>query len=148
MTRAPVRDFLVGCFVLVGIGAIALLSFRVGGLASGPPGGRTLYATFDEIGGLKPRSAVVVSGVKVGQVKDITLDKNYRARVQLDLDPSVVVPVDTSASIVTFGVLGDRYMELQLGGDPQALGDGEEIGFTESAVILERMIGKFIHNVG
>ncbi len=148
MRRSPVRDFLVGCFVLVGIAAIAYLSLRVGGLASGPPGGFTVYATFDEIGGLKPRAAVVVSGVKVGQVKSIALDKTYRARVEMDLDPHVQLPVDTSASIVTSGVLGDRYIQLQLGGDPELVKNGEEVGFTESAVILERMIGKFIHNVG
>ena len=148
MTRAPVRDFLVGCFVLIGLGAIAYLSLRVGGLAGGPPGGFTVFAVFDEIGGLKPRAPVVVSGVKIGQVKAITLDKNYRARVELDLLPGVELPVDTSASIVTAGVLGDRYVQLQLGGDPQLVKAGEDLGFTESAVILERLIGKFIHNVG
>ena len=148
MTRAPMRDFLVGCFLLVGMGAMAYLSFRVGGLAAGPPGGFTVFATFDEIGGLKPRSPVVLSGVKVGQVKDVTLDKNYRARVKLDLRPDLKLPVDTSASIVTSGVLGDRYVELQLGGEAETIKDGEDLGFTESAVILERLIGKFIHNVG
>ena len=148
MTRSPVRDLLVGCFVLAGIAAIAYLSFRVGGLAGGPPGGFAVFATFDEIGGLKPRSPVVVSGVKVGQVKAITLDKNYRARVEMDLDPRVALPVDTTASIVTSGVLGDRYVQLQLGGDMQLVKNGEDLGFTESAVILERLIGKFIHNVG
>jgi phospholipid/cholesterol/gamma-HCH transport system substrate-binding protein len=148
MTRAPVRDFLVGCFVLIGLGAIAYLSLRVGGLAGGPPGGFTVFAVFDEIGGLKPRAPVVVSGVKIGQVKAITLDKNYRARVELDLRPGVELPVDTSASIVTAGVLGDRYVQLQLGGDPELVKAGEDLGFTESAVILERLIGKFIHNVG
>jgi phospholipid/cholesterol/gamma-HCH transport system substrate-binding protein len=148
MTRAPARDFLVGCFLLIGLGAMAYLSFRVGGLASGPPGGFTVFATFDEIGGLKPRSPVVVSGVKVGQVKGITLDQSYRARVEFDLRPDLKIPVDTSASIVTSGVLGDRYVQLQLGGDPQLVKSGEDIGFTESAVILERLIGKFIHNVG
>jgi phospholipid/cholesterol/gamma-HCH transport system substrate-binding protein len=148
MTRASVRDFLVGCFVLIGLGAVAYLSLRVGGLASGPPGGFTVFAVFDEIGGLKPRAPVVVSGVKIGQVKAITLDKNYRARVELDLRPDVELPVDSMASIVTQGVLGDRYVQLQLGGDPQLVKAGEDLGFTESAVILERMIGKFIHNVG
>jgi phospholipid/cholesterol/gamma-HCH transport system substrate-binding protein len=148
MKRSSTRDVLVGLFVLAGIAAIAYLSLRVGGLAGGPPGGFTVFATFDEIGGLKARSQVVVSGVKVGQVKSIGLDKNYRARVELDLDPRVPLPADTSASIVTSGVLGDRYIELQLGGDPQLLKSGEDIGFTESAVILERMIGKFIHNIG
>jgi phospholipid/cholesterol/gamma-HCH transport system substrate-binding protein len=148
MARSPVRDLLVGCFVLAGIAAIAYLSLRVGGLASAPPGGFTVFASFDEIGGLKPRSPVVVSGVKVGQVKAITLDTTFRARVEMDLDPHVPLPVDTTASIVTAGVLGDRYIQLQLGGDPKVLKNGEDLGFTESAVILERLIGKFIHNVG
>jgi phospholipid/cholesterol/gamma-HCH transport system substrate-binding protein len=148
MTRAPVRDFLVGCFLLLGIGAMAYLSMRVGGLGSGPPGGFKLFATFDETGGLKARAPVEISGVKVGQVKDIKLDKAYRARVELDLMPSLVLPSDTSASIVTSGVLGDRYVQLQLGGDPENLKDGDDLTFTESAVILERLIGKFIHNVG
>jgi len=147
MTRAPVRDFLVGSFLLLGIAAMAYLSMRVGGLAGGPPGGFTVFATFDEIGGLKPRAPVVVSGVKVGQVKAIGLDKGYRARVELDLMP-MEIPADTSASIVTSGVLGDRYVQLQLGGDPQVLKSGEDLTFTESAVILERLLGKFVHNLG
>ena len=148
MTRAPLRDFLVGCFLLLGIGAMAYLSMRVGGLASGPAGGFTIFATFDEIAGLKPRAPVEIAGVKVGQVKSIGLDKSFRARVELDLTPTVSLPADTSASIVTSGVLGDRYVQLQLGGDPQLVKAGEDLGFTESAVILERLIGKFIHNVG
>lgn len=148
MTRAPLRDFLVGCLVLLGLGAIAYLSLRVGGLAGAPPGGFTVFATFDEIGGLKPRSPVSVSGVKVGQVKAITLDQSYRARVELDLIPTIELPADTSASIVTSGVLGDRYVQLQLGADTERIKAGEDIAFTESAVVLERLIGKFIHNVG
>ena len=148
MTRAPVRDFLVGCFLLLGIGAMEYLSMRVGGLGSGPPGGFKVFATFDEIGGLKPRAPVEISGVKVGQVVAITLDPTYRARVELDLMPTVVLPSDTSASIVTSGVLGDRYVQLQLGGDTENLKNGDDLTFTESAVILERLIGKFIHNVG
>jgi phospholipid/cholesterol/gamma-HCH transport system substrate-binding protein len=148
MTRAPVRDFLVGCFLLLGMAALAYLSMRVGGLAGGPAGGFTVYATFDEIAGLKARSPVEISGVKVGQVKSIGLDKSYRARVELDLTPGIQIPVDTMASIVTSGVLGDRYVQLQLGGDPEVLKNGEDLTFTESAVILERLIGKFVHNVG
>lgn len=148
MTRAPLRDFLVGCLVLLGIAAIAYLSLRVGGLAGAPPGGFSVFATFDEIGGLKPRAPVAISGVKVGQVKAISLDKGYRARVELDLMPAMALPADTSASIVTSGVLGDRYVQLQLGGDTEMLKPGDEIPFTEPAVILERLIGKFIHNVG
>src|ERR1044072_2062094 len=108
MTRSPMRDFLVGIFVLVGLGAIAYLSFSVGGLSYAGPGGLDLFASFDQTGGLKPRAPVVISGVKVGQVKAIGLGKDFRARVELDLDSSLKLPVDTSASIVTAGILGDR----------------------------------------
>ena len=146
MTRSPLRDFIVGCFVLVGLAAIAYLSVSVGGLSYAGPGGLTLYASFDETGGLKARAPVVIAGVKVGQVDSVTLDKNARARVRLDIDKSLRVPTDTSASIVTAGILGDRFISLQLGGEEQYLKPGDEISFTESAVLLERLIGKLIHN--
>src|ERR1044072_1173749 len=101
MTRSPMRDFLVGVFVLVGLGAIAYLSFSVGGLSYAGPGGLTLYASFDQTGGRQPRAPVVVAGVKGGQVKSITLGNDFRARVELDVDNNLKLPVDTSASIVT-----------------------------------------------
>src|SRR6058998_1391431 len=107
MTRSPVRDFVVGLFVLAGLGAITYLSMSIGGLSFRRTGGLILYAAFDEIGGLKPRAPVVIAGVKVGQVESFGLDQNFRARVKLDLDPTLKVPVDTSASIVTSGLLGD-----------------------------------------
>jgi phospholipid/cholesterol/gamma-HCH transport system substrate-binding protein len=146
MSRSSTRDFLVGMFVLAGLAAIAYLSLSVGGLSYNGPGGLTLYASFDETGGLKPRAPVEISGVKVGQVKAITLDRNFRARVEIDVDATLKLPTDTSASIVTSGLLGDRYITLQLGGEEQYLKSGDEITFTESAVILERLIGKLIHS--
>jgi len=145
MTRAPLRDLLVGLFVLVGLGAIAYLSLSVGGLSARGPGGLTVFADFDEIGGLKPRAQVVISGVKVGQVASIALDDNYRARVKMDLDARLKLPIDTSASIVTSGLLGDRYVSLQLGGEPETLKPGDRIAMTESAVVLERLIGKLVY---
>lgn len=146
MRRSGTRDFLVGLFLLAGLGAIGYLSLRVGGVTLKRRQGFTIYAAFDETGGLKPRAPVVISGVKVGEVRAITLDDNYRARVALDIDPSLQLPTDTSASIVTAGILGDRYISLQLGGEEEYLGNGDEIGFTESAVILERLIGRLVHN--
>lgn len=148
MRRSPARDFLVGIFVLMGLGAVAYLSIRVGGLSYAGPGGFALTARFDQIGGLKPRAPVVISGVKVGQIQSIVLAEDYRARVTMDVDPSLKIPADTTASIVTSGLLGDRYVSLELGGDTQMLKPGDEIGFTESAVILERVIGKLVHNAG
>lgn len=146
MSRSPVRDFVVGLFVLAGLGAMAYLSINVGGLSYNGPGGLTLYASFDQTGGLKPRAPVVISGVKVGQIAKIELGKDYRARATLDLDPKLALPTDTTASIQTAGLLGDRYVALQLGGEEQMLKPGDEISFTESAVILERLIGKLMHN--
>lgn len=146
MQRSPTRDFIVGLFVLVGLGAVAYLSLSVGGLSFGGPGGFTLFAQFDQIGSLKPRAPVTIAGVKVGEVKAIRLDEDYRAKVQLEVDSRLELPVDTSASIMTSGLLGDQYISLQLGGEEDLLKSGEEIGFTESAVILERLIGQFVHN--
>jgi phospholipid/cholesterol/gamma-HCH transport system substrate-binding protein len=146
MRRSPAWDFVTGLFVLAGLGALAYLSFSVGGLSYKGPGGLQLYAAFDQTGGLKARAPVVISGVKVGQVAAIDLDQHYRARVTLDVDRALKLPVDTSASIVTAGILGDRYVSLQLGGEEQILKSGDEIGFTESALILERLIGKLVHN--
>ena len=146
MTRSPVRDFVVGLFVLAGLGAVAYLSINVGGLSYNGPGGLTLYASFDQTGGLKTRAPVVISGVKVGQITKIELGSDYRARATLDLDPKLALPTDTTASIQTAGLLGDRYVALQLGGEEQTLKAGDELTFTESAVILERLIGKLVHN--
>lgn len=146
MRRSATRDFIVGLFVLAGLAAIAYLSLSVGGVSYTGPKGFVLYADFDEIGGLKPRAPVVISGVKVGEISAIALADDYRARVSLNLDPSLKLPADTSASIVTSGVLGDRYLSLQPGGDDLILKPGDRIEFVESAVILERMLGKLIHS--
>ncbi len=142
------RDLVAGIFVLVGIAAIAVLAFRIGANPLLDRGGLRIYAVFDQTGGLKMRAPVEIAGVKVGQVTDISLSPDFRARVSLDLRDGLQLPVDTSASIVTAGVLGDRYVSLQLGGDDRLLGPGDEISFTESAVILERLIGKLVHNAG
>lgn len=146
MHRNPTRDFIVGLFVLVGMAAIAYLSFSIGGLRLGGNNGLYLYATFDQIGGLKPRAKVEISGVRVGQVEAIDLDKDLRARVALNLESQLKLPIDTTASIVTAGLLGDQYISLQIGGEEEVLAPGDEITFTESAVILERLIGQFIHS--
>ncbi len=140
------RDTAVGLFVLAGLAAIAYLSFQLGGVEI--PGDKTIriYANFDEIGGLKTRAPVVISGVHVGKVHEINLADDYRARVAIDVAANLELPVDSSASIVTSGVLGDRYISIQLGGEDMFLEDGEDIEFVESAVVLERLIGQLIHN--
>ena len=148
MSRSPTRDFVTGLFVLAGLLAIFYLSVRIGGLRYNGPGGLVLFAKFNETGGLKPRAPVVIAGVKVGQVKTIELGEDFRARVEIDVDHNLKLPVDSTASIVTSGLLGDRYVSLEVGGEEQLLKSGDEIGFTESAVVLERLLGKLVHNVG
>ncbi len=140
------RDIAVGLFVIASLAAIAYLALQLGGLSFGGEETMRIYANFDEIGGLKPRAPVVVAGVRVGQVDSIGLAEDYRARVAFDVESRLELPVDSSASIVTSGVLGDRYISLQLGGDDLILADGDDIEFVESAVVLERLIGQLIHN--
>jgi phospholipid/cholesterol/gamma-HCH transport system substrate-binding protein len=84
--------------------------------------------------------------VEVGQVSSIDLDADLRARVELDIDPSLELAVDTSASIMTEGILGNKFVALEPGGEEDLLQPGEEIGFTESAMLLERLIGKFVND--
>lgn len=146
MNRSPSRDLAVGFFVLAGLAALAYLSVSLGGFTLRNEGGFVVYAHFDEVGGLKPRAPVVIAGVKVGQVVEIKLDEDFRARVKMDLRHDLQLPVDTTASIVTAGLLGDQYISLQVGGDDRLIPNGGTISMTESALSLERLIGKFIYS--
>lgn len=148
MSESPIRDFLVGVFVLVGLAAIGYLSVSLGGASYRGPGGLQLIVTFDQVGGLKSRSRVVVGGVKVGQISGISLDEDLRARVVLDIDERLELPTDTSAAILTSGVLGNQYIELEPGGEEAILKSGDEIEFTQSALILEQMISRLVQNLG
>src|SRR5262245_19693521 len=121
MQPSPVRDLVVGLFVLAGLAALAYLSFQIGGGAYTGPGGLRLYATFEEVGGLRPRAPIAIAGVKVGQVAGIALDQDLRARVALDVDPTLKLPVDTSARIMTSGLLGDQFVALEPGAEEQML---------------------------
>jgi phospholipid/cholesterol/gamma-HCH transport system substrate-binding protein len=148
MQPSATRDLIVGLFVVVGLTSIGKLSIQVGGLNYKGPGGLRLYAVFDEIGGLKPRAPVAIAGVTVGQVVSIDLDPSLRARVTLDVDPSLALPSDTSAGIRTSGLLGDQYIALEPGAEDALLATDEEISITESALSIERLIGRFVHDSG
>ena len=148
MQPSPIRDLTVGLFVLAGLAALAYLTFQVGGLSYKVPGGFELYASFDDIGGLKERAPIKLSGVKVGQVDSVALDDLLRARVKLDLDPGLKLPVDTAARILTSGVLGDQFIALEPGAEEDILQPGDEIEFSESALSIEKLIGKFVNDAG
>jgi phospholipid/cholesterol/gamma-HCH transport system substrate-binding protein len=143
---SPFRDTLVGVFLLAGLAAMAYLSVSLGGLTYANTGGLRLSATFDEIGGLKPRAQVVIGGVKVGQVERIELAEDFRARVELDVERNLALPDDSSASILTAGLLGDQYIAIEPGGSEQMLADGGAIPYTQSAVVLERILGKIVQS--
>jgi phospholipid/cholesterol/gamma-HCH transport system substrate-binding protein len=145
MNRATI-DLWVGIFVAIGIGAIIFLSLRVGNLltSSSAPGYR-LEASFDNIGGLKLRAPVKAAGVVVGRVSNIRLDpQTYQALVTMRIDQGYQFSRDTIASILTSGLLGEVYIGLDSGGDPQMLADGQRIAKTQSAVVLEKLIGQFL----
>ena len=148
MNIATARDLLVGLFVAGGLGAIAYLSLSLGGLSYAGPGGMTIYATFSEIGGINKRAPVVIGGVKVGQVKSIDLDDEYYARLTLDVDAALQLPTDSSAAILTRGLLGNQFISIEPGADDELLESGSEIAITEDAVILERLIGRVVSNLG
>ena len=145
MSRATL-DLWVGIFVTIGLGAVVFLALKVGNLTSfnTAPGYR-VEARFDNIGGLKLRAPVKAAGVAVGRVERIRLDPaTYQAVVTIRIDHGFEFTADTIASILTSGLLGEVYIGLDVGGDTQLIADGGRIGKTQSAVVLEKLIGQFL----
>lgn len=139
----------VGLFLLAGILALLLLALRVSGLSPGPAhDAYKLYAYFDNIAGLTVRAKVTMAGVTIGKVTAIDLDRDtFTGRVTLQLDKSVDnLPVDSTASILTAGLLGEKYIGVSVGGESAVLKDGQTIHDTQSSLVLEDLIGKFLLN--
>jgi phospholipid/cholesterol/gamma-HCH transport system substrate-binding protein len=142
-------DAWVGIFVVVGIGALFVLALKVGNASTTFNMRQTyqVFAEFENIGGLKVRAPVKSSGVVVGRVHAINLDaKKYVARVTLMLDRRYEFPRDTSVSILTSGLLGEQYLGLEAGGDSELLKEGDTAQLTQSAVVLEKLIGQFLYS--
>jgi phospholipid/cholesterol/gamma-HCH transport system substrate-binding protein len=141
-------DLWVGIFVVAGFGALMVLAFKVGNLSTyNVSQSYQLQAHFDNIGGLKTQASVKSAGVLVGRVTEVKLDtKLYKARVTMNIDKRYQFPKDTFANILTSGLLGEQYIGLMPGGDEVMLKDGEEFKKTQSAVVLEDLIGKFLYN--
>ena len=142
------RDLVVGLFVLVGLGALAYLSLQIGGLEFGSQEKVVLRATFDDIGGLSARAPVRVAGVKIGQVSGIALDEDLRATVSMEIETGPDLPIDSSAAIRTAGLLGDQFIAVELGAEDESLQDGEEFSFTESALSIDKLVGRLVHDAG
>jgi phospholipid/cholesterol/gamma-HCH transport system substrate-binding protein len=147
MTKKGIET-LVGLFVLLGLAGLVFLSLKAANLASfGTRDSYSVAARFDNIGGLKARSPVRSAGVTVGRVTSIALDpKSFQGLVTMDLDKSVQFPRDSSARILTSGLLGDQYVGIEPGADEKNLAPGDVIKQTQSAVVLESLIGQFLFN--
>ena len=141
-------ETLVGFFVLIGILALGFLALRAANLASfSPTKTYQVRARFDNIGGLKVRAPVRSAGVAVGSVRSITLDKTtYQGVVLLEIRDGIVFPTDSTAKILTAGLLGDQYIGIEPGASDKNLAAGDVIKQTQSAVVLEDLIGQLIFN--
>ncbi|MFK7856999.1 MAG: outer membrane lipid asymmetry maintenance protein MlaD [Granulosicoccus sp.] len=140
-------EILVGLFMLLFLGAMFVLSMKVSNLTSLTGGeGYTLIAKFENIGGLKARAPVSASGVRVGQVSSISYDpETFEANVTLIINEEFdSFPLDTTASIYTAGLLGEQYIGLDPGAEDDVLQDSDEITLTQSALVLERLIGQVL----
>jgi phospholipid/cholesterol/gamma-HCH transport system substrate-binding protein len=135
----------VGVFVAAGLVALAMLAFRVGNLTTADVvDGYHVEARFQNVGSLKVKSPVTVAGVRIGRVSQISFDPDtYQARVIMNLDGRYRnLPTDTGASILTSGLLGEQYIELEPGGAEEYLKDGSRIKVTQSAMVLEKLVGR------
>lgn len=142
------HDVWVGLFVLIGAAAILFLALKAGNLLTlSFDSGYTVVARFDNIGGLKCQAAVKSAGVVVGRVQSITFDtKTYQAQVELALNKGVIFPKDTSAKILTAGLLGEQYIGLEPGYGETNLVAGDTIKSTQSAIVLENLISQFLYS--
>lgn len=147
MKQNKTTEFLVGIFIVAGLAALLVLAMQVSNLGTLSRGDSyQLTARFENIGGLKVRSAVTVSGVRVGRIAGIDFDNDrFEAVVTMDIENRYnQFPDDTAASIYTAGLLGEQYISLEPGGSDELLGDGSTIELTQSSLVLEKLISKFL----
>jgi phospholipid/cholesterol/gamma-HCH transport system substrate-binding protein len=140
-------EILVGLFVVLGALGLLFLALKAANLGSFSSGGQTytVQARFDNIGGLKARAPVRSAGVNVGRVTSVTLDTfTFQGLVTMEINQNVLFPKDSSAKILTAGLLGDQYIGLEPGGDEKNLAAGDVITQTQSAMVLENLISQFL----
>jgi phospholipid/cholesterol/gamma-HCH transport system substrate-binding protein len=139
-------EFIVGLFVLLGLAALAVLATQVGSASFGHTDSYELTANFENIGGLNVKAPVAIGGVRIGRVTAIDLDTElFSARVTMAIEDTYdELPIDTSAAILTSGLLGAQFVGLDPGGDFELLADGDEIELTQSTIQLENLIGRFM----
>ncbi len=149
MRNKGVVEFLVGIFLLLGIAGLVFLAFQVSGLTQRSMShGYVITADFDNVGGLKVRAPVEIAGVVVGRVMDIELDpQTYKAVATLLIYNQFSIPSDSTASILTQGLLGSNYLGISPGYAPTNLKSGDTVQRTNSALILEQLISQLVFNL-
>lgn len=147
MDRAGI-DLWVGIFVVAGVAALVMLAMKVGNLTTyNVSDAYRIHAYFTNIGGLKATASIKSAGVLVGRVESISLDtQRYEAKVVMSIDKRYQFSKDTIGKILTSGLLGEQYIGLDVGGDTVMLKDGEQLKKTQSAMVLEDLIGKFLYS--
>lgn len=146
MMERKTVDLWVGIFVTAGLIGLLVLALKVGSASSvSVSDGYTIIAEFDNVGGLRARAPVKSAGVLVGRVEKVGFDNNtLRAKVIMRIDKRYEFPKDSSVSILTTGLLGDQYIGIAGGGDVELLKDGDRVRLTQSAIVLEKVIGQFL----
>lgn len=139
-------EIIVGVFVAIGLGALLLLCLQVSGFSAEDIDGYRVSARFSNVGQLQSGAPVRMSGVKVGVVRDVTIDhESFNAVVTMEIDDRYDrIPIDTSASIYTSGLLGEQYAALLAGGEEEFLKDGDDLEFTSGAIVLEEIVGSLL----
>ncbi len=140
-------EIIVGLFVAAGLAALFMLAMKVSNLnIYSQDEGYEVEAHFDDVSGLKVRSAVTMAGVRIGQVSDISFDpQTFEAVVKMRIESRYnTLPKDTSASILTAGLLGEKYIGLEAGGDEENLKDKDRIKLTQDSLVLEKLISRFV----
>lgn len=142
------HDVWVGVFVMLGAAAILFLALKAGNLLTlSFDSGYKVTALFDNIGGLKPKAAVKSAGVVVGRVTQITFDnETFQAKVEIEMNKDAQFPKDTSAKILTAGLLGEQYIGLEPGFGDTNLASGDALSSTQSAIVLENLISQFLYS--
>ena len=149
MHNTKTVEIIVGLFVALGLAALFMLAMKVSNLSTfSGDDGYVVTARFENIGGLKVRSPVTVAGVRIGRISNIGFDNTtYEAVVSMNISSDYnTLPTDTSASIFTAGLLGEQYVALEPGGDEKYLQQGGEVRLTQSAIVLEQVIGQFLYS--
>lgn len=149
MKNSKTLETIVGLFVVLGLLSLAFLAYKVSKVDQiARTGAYEVIATFESVSGLKEQAAVSMAGVKIGYVKSIALsNEDYDAHVTLVIDNEYnKMPLDTSASILTAGILGDKYVGLDAGGSDEFLKNGDEIELTKSSLVIERLIDQFLYD--